>query len=81
MNVKEHARAVINETQRSGGTSGTGNADDILEALHKSGVVILTNERYADLLEDEDWLACLEAAGVDNWDGISAASDLRDEEG
>lgn len=29
--------------------------------------------RNARLQRDSDWLTCLEAAGVDNWEGISAA--------
>lgn len=29
--------------------------------------------RNTRLQRDSDWLACLEAAGVDNWEGISAA--------
>ncbi|WP_109030090.1 hypothetical protein [Streptomyces rubrogriseus] len=29
--------------------------------------------------EDVDWLRCLEAAGVDNWEGIDTAIEMRDE--
>jgi hypothetical protein len=29
--------------------------------------------------EDIDWLRCLEAAGVDNWEGIDTAIEMRDE--
>ncbi len=32
--------------------------------------------RNARLQRDSDWLACLEAAGVDNWEGISAAHEI-----
>lgn len=32
------------------------------------------------LVEDSEWLSCLEAAGVDNWGGIDHAHSLRDGE-
>lgn len=35
--------------------------------------------RNARLQRDSDWLACLEAAGVDNWEGYSVAVEIRDE--
>jgi hypothetical protein len=35
--------------------------------------VMITDARYQELLEAEDFLARLEAAGVDNWDGYSFA--------
>jgi hypothetical protein len=31
------------------------------------------------LQERDNWLNCLEAAGVDNWDGYDIAQDMRDE--
>ncbi len=34
--------------------------------------------RLERLQEDSDWLQCLEAAGVDNWQGIEYAMELRD---
>lgn len=34
-------------------------------------------EKYARLLERDDWLECLEAAGVDNWEGIEEAIRIR----
>lgn len=39
----------------------------------------LTDREYNKLLEDRNWLRCLEAAGVDNWDGISYAYELSGE--
>ena len=34
-----------------------------------------------DKLEaDSEWLSCLEAAGVDNWDGFDEARAIRDEQ-
>jgi hypothetical protein len=31
-----------------------------------------------ELQEESDWLRCLEAAGVDNWEGYEIAQDMRD---
>lgn len=36
-------------------------------------------EVNAKLQADSDWLGCLEAAGVDNWEGYDIAQDYRDE--
>jgi hypothetical protein len=33
----------------------------------------------AEAAEDVSWLRCLEAAGVDNWEGIETAIDMRGE--
>lgn len=38
-----------------------------------SEYVSIRPEEYARLLDRDHWLACLEAAGVDNWDGYSYA--------
>lgn len=35
---------------------------------------------FDSLIEDSNWLNCLEAAGVDNWSGIDEAYNIRDEE-
>lgn len=35
-------------------------------------------ERIAKLQERDFWLDCLEAAGVDNWEGYDVAIDIRD---
>lgn len=40
----------------------------------------ITEKEYQRLREDSNWLSYLEAAGVDNWEGISYAYDLRREE-
>ena len=39
-------------------------------------VVEITEERYEELLEAEAWMIALEAAGVDNWDGIDLAQEI-----
>lgn len=36
-------------------------------------MVTITEDEYNSLLEDSRWLACLDAAGVDNWQGIDEA--------
>ena len=38
--------------------------------------VILSVEEHESLLEDSRWLAALENAGVDNWQGIDFAREL-----
>ena len=39
--------------------------------------VTITKAEYDSLLEDRDWLQCLEAAGVDNWQGFEVAIDIK----
>lgn len=38
--------------------------------------VTISEEEYDRLLESEDWLRCLEAAGVDNWGGFEIAQEI-----
>ena len=38
--------------------------------------VEITSERLAELLQAEQMLAALEAAGVDNWDGYDYAMEI-----
>lgn len=42
-------------------------------------LVTLSKSEYDSLVEDSDWLRCLEAAGVDNWDGYDYALEIRSE--
>lgn len=35
--------------------------------------IVISKDRYNELLEAEEKLNCLEAAGVDNWDGYDFA--------
>ena len=35
--------------------------------------VTIPKQEYDRLEKDSQWLACLEMAGVDNWDGIEEA--------
>ena len=41
--------------------------------------LITESIRNEELQKDADWLRCLEAAGVDNWEGYGVAQDYRDE--
>lgn len=42
-------------------------------------MITIPKSQYAALLERDDWLTCLENAGVDNWDGWEiAAEEYRD---
>jgi hypothetical protein len=40
-------------------------------------MVSITKAEYDRLVERDDWLGWLEAAGVDNWQGIDEARDMR----
>lgn len=45
------------------------------------GIVMVTisGVLYQELLERDNWLCALEAAGVDNWDGYEEAMKIADE--
>jgi len=38
--------------------------------------VTISCAEYNRLLERDDWLQCMEACGVDNWQGIDDAIDM-----
>jgi len=42
-------------------------------------MVTITTAEYDQLVEDAEWLSYLEAAGVDNWEGIDEAISMRSE--
>jgi len=42
--------------------------------------VTITKFEYDRLITDSEWLACLDAAGVDNWQGIEEAQAMRRED-
>jgi hypothetical protein len=42
-------------------------------------MVTITKKEYEKLLGRDNWLCCLEGAGVDNWDGYDYASELLEE--
>ena len=39
----------------------------------KEETITITIAEYNDLLDDARWRACVEGAGVDNWDGFDWA--------
>jgi hypothetical protein len=41
--------------------------------------VTITKKEYEQLLRDSEWLSCLEAAGVDNWQGFDYAREIQEE--
>lgn len=41
---------------------------------------LLSNERLDELHDSEHFLYCLQAAGVDNWEGYDIANEIRREE-
>jgi hypothetical protein len=43
--------------------------------------VTISKEDYDRLVEDSEFLACLEACGVDNWEGVSAAHEMMGQDG
>lgn len=47
--------------------------------LKDDEMVTITKERYAELIDSEDWLNCLQNAGVDNWSGYDFARELYEE--
>ena len=41
--------------------------------MKKKEIVTITRNEYEELLDYEEYLECLEAAGVDNWEGYDYA--------
>jgi hypothetical protein len=39
-------------------------------------IIVLSTKEYESLQEDREFLSCLEACGVDNWNGYSDACDM-----
>ena len=42
--------------------------------------ITISRKYYEHLVERNNWLECLEAAGVDNWDGWDEAAAMMNEE-
>jgi len=42
--------------------------------------ITIKKTEYDRLKKDSAWLACLEAAGVDNWEGMEVACELHRED-
>lgn len=47
--------------------------------LNEEEKVTITKQEYDQLKADSKWLGCLEAAGVDNWEGYDYARELQNE--
>lgn len=48
--------------------------------LMRDGFVIISGERLAELVEDEEFLGCLVRGGVDNWSGFEEAQNMWEEQ-
>jgi len=42
----------------------------------KEEMITITKVEHDRLVKDSEWLACLDAAGVDNWSGIEEAQEM-----
>ena len=47
-------------------------------AIEEKEMITISKVQYEYLLERDNWLNCLECAGVDNWEGYCYAIDIRD---
>lgn len=56
--------------------------DEVMEFITIKGeeFVVISKKAYDKLVERDDWLMCLEAAGVDNWSGMDYAISIRRED-
>lgn len=73
-------------------TGGEARKDELLEVMRLCEVYYLDkiktleshveqlDKRNDDMFEDVIWLRCLEAAGVDNWEGYEIAAEMYNEE-
>ncbi len=48
--------------------------------MEEKRMVTITEEEYNKLLENKAWLYCLEAVGVDNWEGYDIARKMFNEQ-
>ncbi len=46
------------------------------ERIMDEETITITKSEYDRLVKDSEWLDCLEAAGVDNWQGFDDARDI-----
>lgn len=45
--------------------------------LNEEEKVTISKREYDRLVKDSEWLSCLEAAGVDNWQGFDDARQIQ----
>ena len=48
--------------------------------MKKKEIVTITRKEYEELLDCKEYLECLEAAGVDNWEGYDYAMEMYNRE-
>lgn len=48
--------------------------------MENKEMVTISKEEYEGLLERSEFLSCLNACGVDNWQGYSDAQEMMNEE-
>ncbi|MGE7271398.1 hypothetical protein ACQKK5_08060 [Brevibacillus panacihumi] len=48
--------------------------------MEKEKMVTIPQSEYESLLRDSEFLSCLEACGVDNWQGYSDAREMMEED-
>lgn len=48
--------------------------------MDEEATVEITVEEYEYLLQEQDFLNCLRAAGVDNWEGYSEAIEMMEDD-
>lgn len=51
-----------------------------LQTFEQSGIVVCDPEDYQVMIDDQIFLQCLQAAGVDNWDGYEYAQEMMEED-
>ena len=52
-----------------------------MRKLEENGFVEITDDEYEDLLSDRDFLMCLYACGLDQWEGYDEACEMAGEDG
>lgn len=52
---------------------------EVVKTIDEPEMVVIPKAEHERLLEREGWLECLEAAGVDNWDGCYEAARIQRE--
>lgn len=43
---------------------------------HQDGIALINKDALSNMVDRVEWLGCLEAAGVDNWEGYDDARDF-----
>lgn len=53
--------------------------DEVMQGFYVGDeeFVLVRKKTYDKLVERDDWLMCLEAAGVDNWEGYDVARQIQ----